>query len=109
MEIDDFGYHDAEDESDQLQNVQLKKLWIDLKPKLDQIYAEDDVVDWKFMSSCYDLVFNYLMYVNRENIEKRIRGHQEIFPGKSHEFARDLHNAVISYMGLKTKDLSQAS
>lgn len=112
MEVDDdfVDYdndYDEEDDLDQLQNVQLRELWTVLQPRLDQIYDEDNAVDWKFMTQCYDLVFSYLMHVNRENIQKRIEGHQEIFPGKSHEYARDLHSKLISYMGMKTNGLTQ--
>jgi hypothetical protein len=100
-------YHD--DDGDERQDNPLFQVWNNLKVKLNLIYDEDPIVNIAFLSKCYDDVFNYLMHVSREQIDRRNAGHQEFHPGKSQEISRDLYLVLISYIDDKAAEFAEVS
>lgn len=79
-------------------NLELVKTWSILSDKLDLIYDEDECVNFQFLMDCYGEVFDYAMYVNKENIQSRFMGKQEITPGKTLIVLRDLYMVLIIYI-----------
>lgn len=88
---------------------QLLETWPRLQARLELIYDEDPSVNLKFLAECVDEVFNYAMHITRENIEQRIQGHQEFFPGRSHETLRDLHLVMTDYIREKADTFAKVS
>lgn len=96
-------------EEDDGQNNQLVRTWNRMKEKLNLIYDEDPQVNYEFLAKCYDKVFNYLMHVNREQIEQRNAGHQEFHPGKTYEISLDLYLVLIGFINDKTDEFAEVS
>lgn len=94
MELDDEYSDDG--------NRQLFIAWKNLKTKLDLIYDEDPCVDMNFLSVCYNEVYEYIMHVNKEQIELRNMGKQEFHPGRTHSISRELYYCLIGFMSDKT-------
>lgn len=84
-------------------NLELFRTWPILKDKLDIIYDEDLCVNFQFLADCYDEVFDYVMHVNKENIQSRCMGKQEITPGKTLNILRDLYMMLINYIEEKAE------
>lgn len=90
-------------------NHQLLETWSRLQAKLELIYDEDPSVNLQFLAECVEAVFNYAMHVTKENIELRIQGHQEFFPGRNHEILRDLHEEMTQYIRQKSDTFAEVS
>lgn len=107
-DFDEFG-ENQNNELAGIDNNELARTWTSLKGKFAQIYDEDERVDVNFLANCYNDVFNYLMHVNRAQIESRSRGHQEFSPGMSHHISRDLYFVLLSFLHDKTEEFSTVS
>lgn len=96
-------------EENPVYNSQLVRSWNILENKLTLIYDEHPSVNLLFLSECYNEVFNYLMHVNKEHIEKRNAGTQELHPGRTQEISRDLYLILIGFMYNKTDEFAEVS
>lgn len=92
MEIDD-------DYSD---NGKFLFAWKSLKHDLDLIYDEDPCVDLAFLTKCYNKVYEYVMHVNKEQIDMRASGKQQFYPGRAQMVSRELYYCLIGFMNDKT-------
>jgi hypothetical protein len=100
MEVDDAEEDQYADDG----NRQLFKAWRRLKNNLELIYANDQCVDINFLFKCYEEVYEYVMHVNKEQIELRNMGKQEFHPGRTQEISRELYYCLIGFMNDKTEE-----
>ena len=77
--------------------------WNSLKKKIELIYNDDPKVDLTFLTTCYDDVYDFVMFENRQQIELRNLGMQQFYPGKTQDLSRELYYYLIGFINEKTE------
>lgn len=75
--------------------------WESLMKKMTLIYNDDPTVDLTFLTTCYDDVYNFVMYENRQQIELRNLGIQQFYPGRTQDVSRKLYYFLIEFINEK--------